>query len=129
MVTTRLSLASSIQPIPTLRIWLIDNCELESHAIYSNVNKLYKRFNDDDEFASYFFSITEWDAVVHDQLDGDFIRFVIKIVVDKMSLRNGFIKLFLKNKSDSSLYRMGITRYFKQNSGPYYRIITGDSTY
>jgi len=43
------------QPIPALRFWLSEQYELESNAIYTNVNKLYKSFNDEDAFASYFF--------------------------------------------------------------------------
>ena len=117
------------QPIPALRFWLSEQYELESNAIYTNVNKLYKRFNDEDAFASYFFERSEWDAISSEPLDWNyyFIRFVIKIVVDKTGLKNPIVKTFLDDKSDNMLHMLGISRYDKP-SGHHYRILTGYTT-
>ena len=117
------------QPIPTLMIWLSEQYKLESNAIYTNVNKLYKRFNDEDAFASYFFERSEWDSISSEPLDWnyDFIRFVIKIVVDKTGLKNPIVKTFLDDKTDKMLHMLGISRYNKP-SGDHYRILTGYGT-
>lgn len=131
MTTTRSSRSQSTvtQPIPTLRFWLNEQYDLDSNATYNNINKLYKRFNDEDAFASYFFDRSEWDAISHEPLDWnyDFIRFVIKVVVDKTGLRNPIVKAFLEGKSDQMLHMLGISRYMKP-SGPHYRILSGYST-
>jgi len=97
--------------------------------VYNNINKLYKRFNNEDEFVSYFFERTEWDAIATEPLDWnyDFIRFVIKVVVDKTGLRNEIIKTFLSDKTDTMLHILEICRVVKANS-VHHRILTGYTT-
>lgn len=129
--STRSSRRSSqqVDPIMALRIWLNTQKKLESNMVYNNVNKLYKRFNNEDEFVSYFFERTEWDAIATEPLEWnyDFIRFVMKVVVDKTGLRNEIIKTFLSDKTNMMLHVFGICRVVKANS-VHYRILTGYTT-